>query len=443
MKLSITYRAEYRYEKPVSLSPQVIRLFPRDMLHARVESFRFATLPTPSSALAQDRRHGMIHNMKWLLPRIVAPALAIACSGTTPPAHAQSPDPAPLLATLRSVGPEGEGNEAAAAAWKELSTGPATTLPVVLNALDGAKPLAQNWLRAAAGAIADRARAAGQPLPLDALDTLLRDPKHAPATRSLAWDLIRSADAARADALIMTFLEDPAAELRRPGVTRLLDQAAQLAQDGRKDEAATTAENAFRAARDDDQITQAVEQLKELGRAPDVPAQLGLLLDWHLIAPFSNARRGGFDTVYPPEEKIDLAARYPLPDGTQAAWQAFRSTDPFGHVDFNKPFGLIKEVVGYATTTFEAPEARDAELRLGTGNAWKVWLNGKFLFGRDEYHRGSRLDQYTLPIRLEKGSNTLLVKLAQNEQTETWTVDWRFQLRLCDRTGTALTAAAR
>lgn len=43
MRLSITYHAEYRYEKPVSLSPQVIRLFPRDMLHARVESFRFAT----------------------------------------------------------------------------------------------------------------------------------------------------------------------------------------------------------------------------------------------------------------------------------------------------------------------------------------------------------------------------------------------------------------
>jgi hypothetical protein len=43
MRLSITYHAEYRYEKPVSLSPQVICLFRRDMLHARVESFRFAT----------------------------------------------------------------------------------------------------------------------------------------------------------------------------------------------------------------------------------------------------------------------------------------------------------------------------------------------------------------------------------------------------------------
>lgn len=43
MKLSIEYRAAYLYDEPVSLSPHVVRLFPRDALHARVESFQFAT----------------------------------------------------------------------------------------------------------------------------------------------------------------------------------------------------------------------------------------------------------------------------------------------------------------------------------------------------------------------------------------------------------------
>ena len=255
--------------------------------------------------------------MKWRVSRIVGvPALALVCVWTPGTARAQEPDLAPLLAALRAVGPEGASNESAAAAWKELSAAPATSLPALLIALDGANPLAQNWLRAAAGAIADRALAAKQPLPLEALDALLRDTKHAPAARALAWDLIRTADAARADALVMTFLEDPAAELRRPGVTRLLDEAKQLAAAGQKEKAAEVADTAFRAARDDDQITQAVDQLKELGRTPDVPAQLGLLLDWKLVAPFSNAKRGGFDTAYPPEEKLDLSASYPLPDGT-------------------------------------------------------------------------------------------------------------------------------
>lgn len=43
MKLTIEYRAEYRYERRVSLSPHVVRLFPRDALQARVLSLDFAT----------------------------------------------------------------------------------------------------------------------------------------------------------------------------------------------------------------------------------------------------------------------------------------------------------------------------------------------------------------------------------------------------------------
>lgn len=43
MKLKIHYRAEYSYEEPVSLSPHVVRLFPRDLLHVRVTSLEFST----------------------------------------------------------------------------------------------------------------------------------------------------------------------------------------------------------------------------------------------------------------------------------------------------------------------------------------------------------------------------------------------------------------
>ena len=35
----------------------------------------------------------------------------------------------------------------------------------------------------------------------------------------------------------------------------------------------------------------------------------------------------------------------------------------------------------------------------------------------------------------------ILVKACQNEQTEKWTVEWEFQLRVCDSTGTAILAA--
>jgi len=54
MNLTIKYRAEYRYEGKVSLSPHVLRIFPRDALQARVRSFQFATNPHGSTHWRHD-----------------------------------------------------------------------------------------------------------------------------------------------------------------------------------------------------------------------------------------------------------------------------------------------------------------------------------------------------------------------------------------------------
>jgi len=156
-----------------------------------------------------------------------------------------------------------------------------------------------------------------------------------------------------------------------------------------------------------------------------------------VIGPFDNTERKGFDTAFAPEKELKLDAAYEG-KGAQVKWQPFESKHEYGKLDFNKPLGMQKEVTGYAATTFDSSTDREAELRLGCKNAWKVWLNGELLFGRDEYHRGQQMDQYTLKCRLKKGANTVLVKCCQNEQKEQWTVEWEFQLRVCDSAGTAL-----
>jgi predicted DNA-binding protein (MmcQ/YjbR family) len=181
------------------------------------------------------------------------------------------------------------------------------------------------------------------------------------------------------------------------------------------------------------------KKLKELGSPVDLATHFGFVRRWKLIAPFTNVERKGFDTVFPPEEKIDLAAAYPGKNG-DVKWTDYTSTDEYGQIDFNKPYTLLKEVTGYAYTEFESGEEREAQIRLGCKNGWKVWLNGQLIFARDEYHRGAKLDQYKLPVKLQKGKNKILVKCCQNEQTESWTVEWQFQLRVCDATGTAIVA---
>ncbi|MDB4632767.1 hypothetical protein OAG35_02675, partial [bacterium] len=127
----------------------------------------------------------------------------------------------------------------------------------------------------------------------------------------------------------------------------------------------------------------------------------------------------------------------------KVSWSRLATSDNYGMVDVNKAYGPLKEVTAYAFTEYESPSDQPAQLRLGCKNAWKIWLNGELVFARDEYHRGIRIDQYQLPVNLQKGKNTLLVKLCQNEQEEDWTVQWQFQLRVCDATGTALLATNR
>jgi hypothetical protein len=49
-----------------------------------------------------------------------------------------------------------------------------------------------------------------------------------------------------------------------------------------------------------------------------------------------------------------------------------------------------------------------------------------------------REDQYLARGKLKAGRNELLVKVCQNEQSEDWAQDWKFQLRICDASGGAV-----
>lgn len=367
---------------------------------------------------------------------IVAPVLL----GVSP--HLEGADLTPHLQAIQAVEREGKGNRAASAAWEKLSHAEAEDLVTILQAMDNAGPLAANWLRGAVGVIADRAIAEGKPLPVAALGEFLLDTRHAARGRRLAFDLIVRVNAATAEALVPGMLMDPSPELRREAVARLMDEGRSLVDSGAGEAAALVYRQALHGARDVTQIKEIAEQLQKLNRDVDLPNHFGFLMHWKVIGPFDNTGRSGFDTVFPPEQGIDLAAEHDGKSG-KVTWVDFVTADSFGVVDINKAFGMEKEVTAYAFTEFDAASAQPAELRLGCKNAWKIWLNGELVFGRDEYHRGAAIDQYQLPVSLKEGRNTLLVKLCQNEQTETWTVEWQFQLRVCDATGTAILATNR
>lgn len=346
------------------------------------------------------------------------------------------------LDSLKSVGPEGKGNAEAAAAWAELAQAPAETILPVLTAMDGASPLARNWIRSAAETILEKEKKAGAGLPAAALRAFLLDRDNDPQARHLAYDFLTSIDAAGTADLIPGMADDPSPPLRRVAVAEMI--ATGKAQLETPDAAVASLQKALDAARDVDQINEIAKLLREdLGQTVDLPTQFGFLMRWHLIAPFDNTEREGFDRVYPPEETIDLSAAYEGKEGKEVRWETYATSDDYGMVDFNQPFSPLKQVVGYAYTEFQSEGEQEVELRLGCKNAWKIWLNGELLFGRDEYHRGIRIDQYILPVTMKAGRNTILVKACQNEQEQDWTVQWEFQLRVCDSTGAAVLSTDR
>jgi hypothetical protein len=349
---------------------------------------------------------------------------------------ASAATPAELIQTIKGVGKEGAQHAEVVRAVRELSKSDAKVLPELLKSFDGASPLAANWLRGAFETIADRAVRDKQ-LPAKALETFALDTARHPAARRMAFEWLSKVDPTAADRLIPGLLQDPSPEFRRDAVARVIESAQKLQESEAKDAAIAAYKTALAGAVDDDQVKAVVKPLRELGQSVDLQQHFGFLATWRLIGPFDSTENKGYDIAYPPEQKVDFAAKYAGKMG-EVEWQEYRTEDEYGIVDLAKATAPHKGAVTYAATEFDSPADRTVDIRLGTPNAWKLWVNGKLIFARDEYHRGMQIDQYKVQAQLQRGRNVILLKVCQNEQKEEWAQRWQYQVRVCDGAGAAV-----
>ena len=375
-----------------------------------------------------------INSLAWVFSSVcLLPAVAAA----------SSPDLAPFVLALQKVEPEGKGHREATYAWAKLTEQAGVDdLPTILAAMDGAGPLAANWLRAAVDAIAERHWQQGGKLPTGGFEKFLAETQHNPRARRLAFEWIARVDPAAPDRLIPGMLDDPSLELRRDAVARVLTSADKALADKKDAEALATYRKALVSARDLDQVKAITEALEKLGHGVDLAHHYGFVQDWMLVGPFDNRSGKGFDTPYLPETNVDFSATYATPDG-KLGWQSHHTDDKLGKVDLNKAIGKHMGVAGYAAAVFLSDRRRPIELRLGSTNAIKIWLNGKLLASAEAYHANSAIDQYIGRGELQKGKNVILLKICQNEMTVDWAQDWNFQLRITDGTGQAVLSTDR
>jgi len=353
-------------------------------------------------------------------------------------AYSATPDDAvKFLSKIRSVSSEGAGNQEAGAAWKSLVNLGVEALIPTLAAMDDATPITANWLRLATQAIAEKEQQAKRMLPVKKLEDFVKETKHAPISRRAAYELLVQADPQAPGRLLPEMIEDPSVEIRRDAIAAALEKAAPLIKSDPKS-AVKEHEKLFHASRDLDQTEKIIKTLKELKAEPEVNKHFGVLSEWMLVGPFDSTKGVGYAKSYEPELKVDLTAKYKGKEGKEIAWVPHVSTEQYGNVDLNKALGKHKDAVAYAFTAVNASKEMPVEIRFGCIAAVRVFLNGKEVFAREEYHHGQRFDQYLGIGTLKPGRNEILIKVCQNNQTDNWAQDWKFQMRLCDFTGGAL-----
>jgi len=148
---------------------------------------------------------------------------------------------------------------------------------------------------------------------------------------------------------------------------------------------------------------------------------------WRVIGPFSTKDVFGFEYAYPPEKEIDMNASYQS-GGRKLKWQP--ATDEFydGHVNLRYIFKKDAWVVGYGVVYVFSPEKRKVQIRLGSDEACKLWLNDKLIW--QHYIKADAiLDRDMVTVVLHPGYNKLLIKVTNTS------FDWGYYLRITDEKG--------
>jgi hypothetical protein len=136
--------------------------------------------------------------------------------------------------------------------------------------------------------------------------------------------------------------------------------------------------------------------------------------DWYMIGPFDYPDEKSYDLVYPPEKEQIIGKSYPGKGGVTCTWQRPFEGEKHGCPRFDMVDSLAKVewYIAYALGYYYSPRKQDGQMRIGTDDTGKVWLNDKLIY-TCKIHRGVSVDDDIVPITLEEGWNKFLIKIGQ------------------------------
>jgi len=165
------------------------------------------------------------------------------------------------------------------------------------------------------------------------------------------------------------------------------------------------------------------------GEELNLREQFGTQTHWMLIGPFPNegVTFAGHNTVYPPEQSIDLAAEYDGAEG-KVRWVEHRQEGAKLSVNLKEVFEPSEYVCAYALCYVTCPRQVDAHVRVGTNDSGKVWVGGKLVYDYP-YEGNAILDRGIIPATLPEGTTPILLKICNGA------LNWGFIFRITDDKG--------
>jgi tetratricopeptide (TPR) repeat protein len=153
-----------------------------------------------------------------------------------------------------------------------------------------------------------------------------------------------------------------------------------------------------------------IERTGDTAEIKEYYDSLNILRDWMYAGPFDNVSNAGMFREYPPERGFNFKDTYRGLSGIPVSWHKLegQSADGWTFLDYHQE---VQNAVNYFTTTVYSDSAQEVVLSFGVSGVFEIWLNSKSI-ARNEIFRNTDSEAFRIPLKLQKGANSVLLKLA-------------------------------
>jgi len=151
---------------------------------------------------------------------------------------------------------------------------------------------------------------------------------------------------------------------------------------------------------------------------------------WYVVGPFPQKNISGFQNEFPPEKDSRVTTSYKV-KRHELSWQRAKDSAYDGYLNLRDIFQPSSWAVAYGLLYISSPEERRVQIRVGSDETCKIWLNDELIW-QHFIQEGALIDRDLVTVLLHPGYNKILLKVTNTDQ------EWGFYFRVTDEKGNGI-----